>query len=263
MKNFLPIVQRALEPTPVRGKGRLADLLLNGRVTEVACHPVSGLTIHLDPRQRIERLMWAGAYETGLVKMLKSFLKPGMFFLDLGANIGYFSAIAATLVGASGRVFAFEPSPYCFARLQRSLCGFEQAVTYNKAVSDKNGRSSFYLHTEESGWGSMFCDHDSRERIEVSTIRLDDWAQQDSIARLDFVKIDIEGGEYAALTGARTLLRRFQPVIVAELNSVCLWRDQRTPEDVLALLCEAGYHCERTDKSVIATPEAVPAPFAP
>src|SRR4029077_15085848 len=99
MDNFLSIVQRALEVTPIRGKGRLAGLVLNGKESEVACHPLHGLTIRLNPKQRIERLMWAGAYEPRLVRMLKSCLRPGMFFLDLGANIGYFSAIAAALVG--------------------------------------------------------------------------------------------------------------------------------------------------------------------
>jgi FkbM family methyltransferase len=259
MNNLLPIVRRILEATPIRGKGRLAELLLEGKETEVTCHPLSGLTILLNPQQRIERLMWAGAYERSLVRMLKFFLKPGMVFLDLGANIGYFSAIAAALVGRGGRVFAFEPSPHCFARLQRNLCSFEQAVICNSAASDRTGHSWFYLHTKENGWGSSFTDPDLAERIQVKTIRLDDWAREAAIQRLDFLKIDIEGGEYAALLGAQTLLERFRPIVIAELNSACLSRDQRTPDDVLRLLYEAGYRCKRTADSVIATPQAVPA----
>jgi FkbM family methyltransferase len=181
-----------------------------------------------------------------------------MIFLDLCANIGYFSAIAAALVGPGGRVFAFEPSPACFVRLQQNLCGFEQAVIYNYAASDKNGRSWFYLHAKEDGWGSLFSDHDLTERIQVNTIRLDDWARDAAIQRLDFLKIDIEGGEYDALLGAQSLLRRFQPFVIAELNSVCLSRDQRTPNDVLRLLRDASYSCERAEDSVIATPRAAP-----
>jgi FkbM family methyltransferase len=254
MDNFLSIVQRAFEATPVRGKGRVAGLLLKGRTDEVTCHPVPGLTIVLDPRQRIERLMWAGAYELGLVKQLKSFLKPGMFFLDLGANIGYFSGIAAALVGPAGRVFAFEPSPACHPRLERNLSAFEQSFIYKYAASDKNGQAAFYLHPWENGWGSLLAGQDARERVQVDTVRLDDWAQQARIERLDFVKIDIEGGECAALLGAQSLLRCFRPVVVAELNSVCLSRNQRTPEDVVGLLLDAGYRCERSDDTVLATP---------
>jgi hypothetical protein len=105
-----------------------------------------------------------------------------------------------------------------------------------------------------------------RQRVEVNTIRLDDWARDAAIERLDFLKIDIEGSEYGALLGAQALLallKRFRPVVVAELNSVCLSRDQRTPDDVLHLLAEAGYHLRRTDDSVIATPQAILAVVEP
>ena len=263
MDDLLSIVQRVLEVTPVRGKGRLAELLLEAKQREVTCHPLPGLTIHLNPGQRIERLMWAGAYEVGLVRMLKSFLKPGMFFVDLGANIGYFSAIAGALVGPAGRVFAFEPSPSCSGRLQQNLRPFQQATTYTCAASNTNGRRAFYLHASENGWGSLLVDRDLTECIQVDTIRLDDWVQRAGIERLDFMKIDIEGSEYAALLGASALLGRFRPVVVAELNGVCLARNHHTPDDVLHLLREAGYHCMRTQDSVIGTPSAVPAVAGP
>jgi FkbM family methyltransferase len=263
MDNFLSVVQRVLEPMPLRGKGRLANLLLEGKETEVTCHPLPGLTIRLNTQERIERLMWAGAYERSLVRALKFVLKPGMVFLDLGANIGYFSAIAAALIGPTGKVFAFEPSPACFIRLQHNLRCFQQAVLYNCAASDENGQCWFHFQAKENGWGSLFNDHDLTERIQVSTLRLDDWARDAAIERLDFLKIDIEGGEYAALHGAQTLLRRFQPIVIAELNSVCLSRDQRTPDDVLHLLCEAGYRCRRTADGVIATPLPLPETWRP
>lgn len=198
--------------------------------------------------------MWAGAYEPELVKMLKVFLKPGMTFLDLGANVGYFSAIAAALVGVHGRVFAFEPAPKCFHRLQRNLSRFPQASVYRCAAADANGRASFYSHTKEDGWGSLFDDHDCRERIEVNTIRLDDWARDTAIERLDFLKMDIEGAEYSALRGAQALLQRFRPFLVVELNGVCLLRDQRTSDDVLRLLTEAEYRCKPIRGGVIAMP---------
>lgn len=91
-------------------------------------------------------------------------------------------------------------------------------------------------HPEEDGWGSLFDDRDSREPIEVNTICLDDWARDVAIGRLDLVKIDIEGGEYGALLGAQQLLKRFRPIVIAELNRVCLSRGRRAPEDVLHLL---------------------------
>jgi hypothetical protein len=62
---------------------------------------------------------------------------------------------------------------------------------------------------------------------------------------------------FLPLLGAETLLRRFRPAVVAELKSECLSRDYRTPNDVLRLLCGAGYRCKRTEDGVIATPLTV------
>src|SRR5579864_2817767 len=111
----LNAIQRTLECLPVRGKGRLANVLLQAlKPDELECHPLHNVTVALRPEQRIERLMWASAYERDLVTLFKRTIKPGMTVADVGANIGYFSAIAAGLVGSAGAVHAFEPNPECF-----------------------------------------------------------------------------------------------------------------------------------------------------
>ena len=71
--------------------------------------------------------------------------------------------------------------------------------------------------------------------------------------------MDIEGGEFRALQGAQEALSRFRPVIVAELNAVCLARDHRKPEDVLALLRGLGYGCSPFKDGVLAIPQIPPA----
>jgi FkbM family methyltransferase len=256
MDRFLTILQRVLEPAPMRGKGRLADFLLKDTNSAVTCHPLPGVSIHLNTAERIERLMWAGAYERDLVQTLKSHLKPGMVFVDVGANIGYFSSIAAALVGQAGHVYAFEPSPACFTRLRQNLTAFEQATCYRSAVSDSNDPVNMYLHPTESGWASLYSDRDLPQEIQVQSTRLDDWAQRAGLHRIDMLKLDIEGGEYVALAGAYSVIRRFRPIIIAELNGVCLARSRRSPEDVLRLLAEAGYVCRRTSEGVFATPAA-------
>jgi hypothetical protein len=75
----------------------------------------------------------------------------------------------------------------------------------------------------------------------VQVIRIDDWCQVHSVSRIDFVKMDIEGSEYRALTGARNLLSTFRPVIIGELNAVCLRRDNHSPREVIQLLRGANY----------------------
>jgi len=242
-----------LEPLPIRGKGRFAGLVLSG-TGEVECHPAPGVRVMLRKSQRIERLMWAGAYERELIAWMKKTLKPGMTVLDLGANIGYFSAIASQLVGRTGQVHAFEPMPQTLSQLQKNLTAFGWAHLYPCAVGETPGTATIYSNELEAGWSSLLSDSDLKPLTEINVIRLDDWARDRGILRVDFIKMDIEGGEIRALRGASEVLRRFRPIIVAELNATCLARDGRAPEDVLNLLRTARYKCTPFNDGVLATP---------
>lgn len=164
--SFLGILQRVVEPLPVRGKGRLANAILRHFTIPVSCHPLPDVTVFLRSDKWIERLMWAGAYEPELVAMLKRALRPGMTVLDMGANIGYFSAIAAALVGPSGRLHAFEPAPSCFGQLERNLVAFPWARAHDVAIADQAGMARFHFsdNGNESGWGSLLDDENTLAR---------------------------------------------------------------------------------------------------
>jgi len=204
--------------------------------------------------------MWAGAYERELVQLMKRTLKSGMTVLDVGANIGYFSALASGLVGDSGQVHAFEPMPQNLSRLRQNLSSFRWAHPYPYAVGNATGKAVIYFNESEAGWASLLISNDLKRRDEIDVIRLDDWVRDHGVNRIDFMKMDIEGGEFHALQGAQEMLSRFRPVIVAELNAVCLARAHRKPEDVLALLRGLGYGCSPFKDSVLAAPQI---PLAP
>ena len=255
---LLNTLQRILEPLPVRGKGRLSKVVFRFLSAEEAeCHPLPSVTVHVRPDKWIERLMWAGAYERELVDLFKRVLKPGTTVLDLGANIGYFSVLAAGLVGKSGQVHAFEPAQTCFTQLTRNLAAFPWAHAYPAAVGDAPGTACFHFSDKanETGWGSLLPGEDASTReTMVSVVRLDDWAREQAIGRVDFIKMDIEGGEFRALQGAAELLSRYRPVLVTELNAVCLAREDRLPDDVLAQLRAAGYENFAFNDGVLAVP---------
>jgi len=255
---LLNTLQRILEPLPVRGKGRLSKVVFRFLSAEEAeCHPLPSVTVHVRPDKWIERLMWAGAYERELVDLFKRVLKPGTTVLDLGANIGYFSVLAAGLVGKSGQVHAFEPAQTCFTQLTRNLAAFPWAHAYPAAVGDAPGTACFHFSDKDNatGWGSLLPGEEASTReTMVPVVRLDDWARQQAVQRVDFIKMDIEGGEFRALQGATELLSRYRPIVVAELNSVCLARDDRQPDDVLALLRAAGYDNFAFNDGVLAVP---------
>lgn len=252
----LSALQRLLENLPVRGKARLANVIFDAiGYREVECHPLRSVTIHLDPTQRIERLMWAGAYERELLALLQRFLRPGMTVADVGANIGYFSAISAGLVGSDGAVHAFEPVPRCFAQLRKNLATFGWARAYPCAIGDAVGHATIHFDEAESGWGSLLDDKELPSATEVDVMTLDAWAQHENLTALDFIKIDAEGAEYRVLKGAHDVLLKLRPTIVAELNAPCLVRDRRTPQDVIDLLRAADYDTFSFNDGVLAIPK--------
>lgn len=251
----LNILQRALEHLPVRGKGRLAEQILRHAKTEtLKCSPVPGLEIHLRRSQRIERLMWAGAYERRLVVLLKKIVKPSMTVFDVGANIGYISAIAAGLAGQGGHVYAFDPNPECYARLKLNLGGFQQAYPHQLAISDYAGTVPLYLSeiVEEQGWGSLLKDDTTvRRTMDVEVTTIDDFVNRYEIRQVHLIKMDIEGNEMHALRGARQVIKRDHPAIIAELNAPCLARDGAKPNDVIEFLTTSGYSVRFLDSDNI------------
>jgi FkbM family methyltransferase len=251
----LNILQRSLEHLPVRGKGRLAERILRHAKTEtLKCSPLHGVEIHLRRSQRIERLMWAGAYERRLVALLKRIVKPSMTILDVGANIGYIAAIAAGLAGQDGCVHAFDPNPDCHVRLKLNLGAFPQAHAHQLAISDYVGTLPLYLseNSEEQGWGSLLKDATTvRQTMEVAVTTVDEFVTRFGIQRVHLIKMDIEGNEMHALRGARKLIERDHPAVIAELNAVCLARDGAKPSDIIELLTTSGYSVRFLDNDNI------------
>ena len=252
--DYLTALQWVFERLPIRGRGRIADALLSNVTGEFECHPLPGIKVSVRASQRIERWMWAGAYEPELVSLLKKTLKPGMSVLDLGANIGYFSVIAAALVGENGQIHAFEPMPQNLDRLRKNLKPFHWAVAHPYAVGNFTGEAPIHYSDKEAGWASI---HD-RHPIEtlpcnstVSVIRLDDWLLTNSVDQIDFIKLDIEGSELDALLGARQALSHFHPTIVAETKGG--WNH----DEIRQLLSATRYECRSfCGDSILGIPSA-------
>lgn len=150
-------------------------------------------------------LLLCGTYENGEVRVFHELLRRGMTVLDLGANIGYFTLIAAKLVGPEGKVFAFEPEPANFSLLQRNvnINGYENVTLVQKAVSDKNGVEELYLCSDS--WGhSLSSVNRGEDLISVPVTSLDQFFSED--IAIDFIKMDIEGAEKKALQGMERIL---------------------------------------------------------
>jgi FkbM family methyltransferase len=144
----------------------------------------------------------------GEIAYLRDTLRPGQVVVDVGANIGLLTLIAAHQVGPQGRVFAFEPGPLSFALLSANIAanGYHNVTIDNAAVSDRDGTVDLYVcATGESDnrISGTIDDGSGRERISVRSVALDDYFQDRAI---DFIKIDAQGAEPLILKGLSRIM---------------------------------------------------------
>lgn len=188
-------------------------------------------------------------YETELMSKL---LCPGMTFVDVGAHIGYYSLLAAHVVGHSGRVLAFEPSPDNFTLLKENirLNGLSETIhAENAALASQRGEIDLYLSTYNSGDHRIYpttSDDDAifnagarRPSVRVPAITLDEYLNQQDISQIDVVKIDVQGAEMEVLLGMReTFLRSSQPLLFIEFWPHGLLRCGTEPQALLSFLAD-------------------------
>lgn len=194
----------------------------------------------------------AQAYESHVTAAIRPYLKPGRTVLDIGANVGYFTLLAAHALAGEGRIIAFEPNRLNCELIRLSLAqnGFMNVTLHERAVSDQAGTllllpdgSNGRLLTNEQP--ATAPNADEREWLDqhpllVETVALDTLLAD--LDRVDLVKIDIEGAEPMALRGMADLLRRHRPVIFTELSPVLLQATaQTTPDAYLQQLRDLGY----------------------
>jgi FkbM family methyltransferase len=192
-------------------------------------------------------------YEPSTTHLLLKVLKPGDTFLDIGAHVGYFSMLAAAVVGAEGEVLAFEPSPDNFRHLVEhvALNGFTNVLPFHLALGDTEQVAALHLNADNDGGNALWDvrlhqdNHKSRSapRIHPTYVtRLDRVLRGRPVRSLKLVKIDIEGSEVLALRGAVETLARLQvPFVIAEVNRGGLELMGTSETDLRVLMTGLGY----------------------
>lgn len=164
-----------------------------------------------------------GYWEMWLTEFMARTIKEGMFVLDVGANYGYYSVLMADLIGPAGTLIAFEPNPRAAAAAKDSLSvnGFgSRSTVLQAAVAQAEGKVPFCIPHHEPKNATMVPAGYSRadaEVIEVQTVTIDGVCR--SRPRVDFIKIDAEGGEYRIYRGMEETIRRDRPMIILEFNA--------------------------------------------
>lgn len=199
--------------------------------------------------------MYVGLYEPWTVAAMRRFLAKGDTFIDVGANIGYLSAVGASLAGPNGCVHSFEPVPEYFQRL-KSLAETNPryAIIPNRvAVGDREGTST--IRTSKTSIGAntivpgLNVDEDIERRLDVSVVRLDAYIESARLERISLIKIDTEGFEFPVLRGLGRYLEGTtnRPAIIVEVEPMAYPLLGHALADLRAFIDRYGYRAYRLD----------------
>jgi len=240
---------------PVIGPGlrwASAKLLPRDALTwvQVQRGPAQGIWLHLNPRTGHD--YFNGDVEPEVQAALRKYLRPGMAVYDIGANIGFFSLLAARLVGATGRVTAFEADPEIAARLGENVARNQGGPisVEGKAVWSSSSPVLFARADAEvspdRGLGHVI--DNAAERSAPGTIRVEAVSVDEYVGKSaapDFIKCDVEGAEVEVFRGAEKLLSERQPIILCEMHG------EENRQTLLKVFANLGYGCEPCGKNHI------------
>jgi FkbM family methyltransferase len=173
-------------------------------------------------------LLLTGSFEPLHTEIIKKFLPVGGVFIDVGANVGYFSIIGANAVGPNGRVYAFEPMEEICRILSTnlSLNGLSNVEVKNLACFSSAGE--MVMERDEDSGKSHLSPVKVENAKVVTLTTLDDFARDACLKRIDFIKVDAEGSDFEVLKGARWTIEKFRPAILVELDHLSLFGGSRS-----------------------------------
>lgn len=222
-----------------------------------------GLRMSVNPVDENGRWVFVHGLERNerITRQFVRLLRPGDHVIDVGANVGYFTLVAARLVGPTGGVHAFEPSPQVFPWLRANarLNPVLNICVHQLAVADRRAPVSFHTAPpDRTGYSSIRdLGAETAAVTTVDAVALDDLLDELPPTRL--VKIDVEGAEWLVLQGMRRLIERDRPHLLCELDDGFLRELGSDAAQVCRFLRDAGYDLHR----IIARGELVPVTDAP
>jgi FkbM family methyltransferase len=237
---FPLVVERAHGFLPPKEEVRTVELL--------------GSRMTLDLGEYVQRRFYYHCYENSAVGFFRRWIRPGDVALDVGAHVGLFTLLAASLVGEGGRVHAFEPVPDNFERLARNVAlnGLTNTHVNRLAVFDHEGEVGLGLSKGKVAGETTgdFTVGGQVATVTASSVTLDAYLERFETGPLRLVKIDVEGSEPSVLIGmARTLSEAPPAAIVFEHNARMLLAQGNNPTAAFEQLRSHGYRIHRLGPS--------------
>ncbi|MEZ5276848.1 MAG: FkbM family methyltransferase [Opitutaceae bacterium] len=226
--------------------GSVGDRLMHRRAWTIESGEGAGLRFRVSHNPEFI----SGTSELPIQRAIASNLKAGDVFYDVGANLGFFSAIAARRIGPTGRTYAFEPVPENagYVRENARINGFTNLETFELAVGAEPGFADFFLAKWQGGSSLLEDSVPATEmagKCRVEVVTLDRFALAHGLRPPNFVKIDVEGAEHQAIEGMRTILKEFKPILLYEVDDASPDGLQRRWDDLDALVQSQGYQIKR------------------
>ncbi|MDP3765316.1 MAG: FkbM family methyltransferase [Nanoarchaeota archaeon] len=190
-----------------------------------------GHNMRLDLSNDLQRAYYFLNYGQDLLEIMKQSLKKDSVFIDVGANIGYFTMLASSII-KRGRIIAFEPSSVNYEILLNNTKN-SIVEAHKTALSDKNGSARLYIDKKSTGWHSLIG---SGQYENVKASRFDDL--DFGLKKIDLIKIDVERHEFDVLKGMKKSLLKYGPKVVCEVNS-------NSEKKVLNFMSNLGYKSKR------------------
>ena len=205
--------------------------------------------IPFDEGLRSARSMYFDLYEMGVRFSMQRFLRCGDTFIDVGAKIGYISALAAGFVGITGQIHSFEPVAKPFGKLKKfAEINSEYKIFSNQvALSDQQGNAPMYIAKEGMGYSTMIRDllgsMKQLETINVPVGRLDSYIEEHALHTIRIIKIDVDGYEFLVLKGLENFFRntRDLPVIICEICPSAVSLSGSSLDELLQYMAQFSY----------------------
>lgn len=252
LEHRLDQLQHQLEALPTGGGPAVRSIYLGDHLAVVRTPWGGKLIIETRDYNIAPHLLMDGVWDNHITTWMQHALHPGDVFVDVGANIGYFTVLGASLVGPAGRVVAVEAHPALVPLLRRNVATnwFIDSVTvWHRAAWSETATLTFRQrdrYTASSSVGAVEPERlikldDTETEVEVPAVRVDELIGD--LERVDVLKVDVEGSEVRALTGLETTLRRNRDLrLVLEWSPGQIETVGDAPETLVDLLVDHGMH---------------------
>jgi FkbM family methyltransferase len=203
----------------------------------------SGRRMYVDLRSGVSRGIFAkGEFDPKVFEPLRGALKPGGTFLDVGANVGFYSMLALDAVGPGGEVHAFEMDERPRRCLRKTIARerIPNLFLHEFAVGGRDGDIGVAMHEDSGNSGIV----ETGGQRQIAMRKLDTWRLESGTRNIQAIKMDIEGAELPALQGAEQLLRAERPLLVCEADEELPKRFGYRKKQLLEYLAGLGYRVE-------------------